>query len=68
MSAPWRFDVPQVPASVPAISDAHGSIWLRTTGGWWRLLDEPEDSMGRPIAWVLQYAPLVECPDPRAAS
>jgi len=65
---PWRFDVPEVPARVTAFRDAHGSIWVRTAAGWWRLLDDPLDVIGKPLAWVLQYAPLMECEDPRAAS
>jgi hypothetical protein len=71
---PWRFDVPEVPARVTAM-EVEGCLIVRVPdmpsapGGWWkqRFSDGTVDN-AKPLSTWLQFAPLVECPDPRAAS
>jgi hypothetical protein len=73
-SGPWRFDVPEVPAHVTAM-EVEGCLIVRVLdmlnvpGGWWkqRFSDGTVDN-AKPLSVWLQYAPLVECEDPRAAS
>jgi hypothetical protein len=76
--APWRFDVPEVPAHVTALrsEQPHGRMWFRTAapmdgeglaGSWWipvrRRKHDPGPVMH--ITDLATYAPLVECEDPR---
>lgn len=70
----WRFDVPEVPPGVTALK-VEGCLIVRVPdmpsvpGGWWkqRFSDGTVDN-AKPLSVWLQFAPLVECPDPRAAS
>jgi hypothetical protein len=72
--APWRFDVPEVPAHVTAM-EVEGCLIVRVPGmpsvpgGWWkqRFSDGTVDN-AKPLSVWLQFAPLVECPDPRATT
>ncbi len=63
---PWRFDVPEVPAHVTAIKDCDGDVWLRLAPNKWGASAWPGDA--RSFADLLDYAPLVECEDPRSVS
>lgn len=71
---PWRFDVPEVPDSVTAIkgeTDVREHIFVRLSAGWWRQWSTQASCLvGEPLPTreILEYAPLVECEDPRAAS
>jgi hypothetical protein len=78
---PWRFDVPEVPAHVTALRSINESrevdhcVWVRVEDAWaledrWAQLF-PDGYIGTARLSLLAlaaYAPLVECPDPRAAS
>lgn len=63
---PWRFDVPEVPAHVTALRDSDGDVWLRLARNKWSAQSWPGDD--RAFADLLDYAPLVECPDPRGTT
>jgi hypothetical protein len=68
---PWRFDVPEVPDHITAL-EVGGCLIVRVLdmlnvpGGWWkqRFSDGTVDN-AKPLSVWLQFAPLVECPDPR---
>ena len=62
----WRFDVPEVPEHVAALRDKDGDVWLRLARNKWSAQSWPGDS--RTMADLLDYAPLVECPDPRGTT
>ena len=73
--APWRFDVPEVPAHVTCFQDAARLVWVRLIddppfwGQWWggtRGLGSRRLRIGEAINFCT--LPLVECEDPRAAS
>lgn len=72
---PWRFDVPEVPAHVTAVEDHRGWVWVRDGAVWlvWREATVIPAGTGA-FAYrlhdgdLIARAPLVECPDPRAAS
>jgi hypothetical protein len=67
----WRFDVPEVPAACVKGGTDPELTFVQVSPGRWRpwsplrgcLVGEPW-----PTREILEYAPLVECPDPRAAS
>lgn len=65
---PWRLDVPEVPAHVTALKDGNGTIWIRVpeVDRWARW--QVEDAHLYALRELLVFGPLVECPDPRAAS
>lgn len=65
--APWRFDVPEVPDSVMAFKDRDGKVWCRLHRNQWCLYPV-EQYQAKPFRFVMEYAPLVEVVDPRAAS
>lgn len=67
--APWRFDVPEVPAHVTALKDAGGTVWLRLPDDTWTA-NEYVRTVGARFTHMADSArmPLVECPDPRTAS
>ncbi len=75
--APWRLDVPSIPARVTCVKDWIGDIWLRDP-------DDPDRWNGWSLAvgplparlnrrWLnttalTQRLPLIEYPDPRKAT
>jgi hypothetical protein len=79
MTAPepalWRFDVPEVPPHVTALSGAHDTTWLRIEaprgfnawpGSWWAAwLGEGRIGPVAHFTDIVSHVPLVECPDPR---
>jgi len=68
---PWRFDVPEVPARVTALKGRYGNVWVRAEDGYWNRWSALQGKVApgwRPVEAIFEEAPLVECPDPRAAS
>lgn len=66
---PWRFDVPEVPPHVTALKDVEGYVWVRVAECW-QAADDPttEFDTFHGLVRFVEMTPLVECPDPRAAS
>lgn len=64
-AAPFRIDVPTVPAHVTCLKDVNGRLWLFEHGGWNR---EDYAFWCTGAATLAEFAPLVEHPDPRKAT